>query len=79
MADDLQDLLKGRSSNEKINALHQHERTGRPLGDKKFIQQLEIKLGKSRALQKGSPKKIKKLRILPPDLLSFLFIQNPSF
>ena len=47
MADDLQDLLKGGLSNEEINALHQHERTGRPLGDKKFIQLLEFKLGTS--------------------------------
>jgi putative transposase len=60
LVDDWQELLSGGISEEEFNALRKHERTGRPLGNKRFIGQLEEKLGKVLKPQKGGrPKKQK--------------------
>jgi putative transposase len=58
--DNWQEFLAGGVSEEEYSALHNHERTGRPLGSKIFIGQLEEKLGRVLRSQKGGrPKKQK--------------------
>lgn len=44
---------------DKIDAIHRHERTGRPLGEEGFIEKLEIALDRGLRPQKPGPKKIK--------------------
>ena len=41
----------------KIDVIHQHERTGRPLGENGFVENLEKMLGRSLQPQKPGPKK----------------------
>ena len=41
---------------EDIKVLRAHERTGRPLGDEKFLAKLEIDLGRILRRQKPGPK-----------------------
>lgn len=48
----------GFSSEEELDLIHLHERTGRPLGDDGFTQQLEQKLERVLRPQKPGPKKI---------------------
>ena len=45
LADDWQELLASGISEEEYSAL-KHERTGRPLGSKRFVGQLEEKQGR---------------------------------
>jgi len=45
------------STEEELNLLHRHERTGRPLGDLGFVETLEQILGRTLQLQKPGPKK----------------------
>ena len=45
------------STEEELNLLHRHERTGRPLGDLGFVETLEQILGRTLQPQKPGPKK----------------------
>jgi putative transposase len=59
IVDDWRKFLAGGISGEEYKTLRTHERTGRPLGNRKFILRLEEKLGKRLTPQKGGrPKKI---------------------
>ena len=58
IVDDWRKFLTGGISDEEYKTLRRHERTGRPLGNTKFILRLEEKLGKVLTPQKGGrPKK----------------------
>ena len=58
MVDDWQQFLSGDVSAEEYELLQRHERTGRPLGSKSFIERLEDKLSRILTPQKGGrPKK----------------------
>jgi len=58
MVDDWQQFLSGDVSDEEYELLQRHERTGRPLGSKSFIERLENKLSRILTPQKGGrPKK----------------------
>jgi len=60
LVDDWQELLASGISEEEYSALRKHERTDRPLGSKRFVGQLEEKLGRVLKPQKGGrPKKQK--------------------
>jgi len=53
-------FLCGDVSNDEYELMQQHERTGRPLGRKKFMEQLESQLGRIIIPQRGGrPKKIR--------------------
>jgi putative transposase len=57
IVNDWQGFLAGGISDEEYKILRKHERTGRPLGNTKFIARLEEKLGKTLKPQKrGKPK-----------------------
>jgi len=59
MVDDWRQFLSSDVSNEEYEVLRQHERTGRPLGSKRFIERLETKLSRILTPQKGGrPKKV---------------------
>jgi len=45
------------SSEEELDVLHRHERTGRPLGDEPFLVELEQRLGRRLRPRKPGPKK----------------------
>ena len=45
------------SSNEDVDAIHLHERTGRPMGTKEFVENLEKVLGRQLCPRKPGPKK----------------------
>lgn len=58
IVNDWRKFLTGGISDEEYKTLRRHERTGRPLGNTKFILRLEEKLGKVLTPQKGGrPKK----------------------
>ena len=58
MVDDWQQFLSVDVSDEEYELLQRHERTGRPLGSKNFIERLENKLSRILTPQKGGrPKK----------------------
>jgi putative transposase len=58
MVHDWQGFLASGVSDEEDKILLKHERTGRPLGNTKFMARLEAKLGKALMPQKGGrPKK----------------------
>ena len=57
MIDDWGMYLKEDVKKEDVETLRKHERTGRPLGDKTFIERLEKKLGISLKKKKPGPKK----------------------
>ena len=58
MVDDWRQFLSGDVSDEEYELLQRHERTGRPLGSKSFIERLENKLSRILTPQKGGrPKK----------------------
>ena len=58
IVDDWAGFLAGGVSDEEYKTLRKHERTGRPLGNTKFIGRLEEKLGKALIPQRGRrPKK----------------------
>ena len=60
LLDDWQKLLASGVSEEEYSALRKHERTGRSLWSKRFVGQLEEKLGRVLKQQKGGrPKKQK--------------------
>jgi len=60
LVDDWQELLASGVSEEEYSALRKHERTVRPLWSKRFVGQLEEKLGRVLKPQKGGrPKKQK--------------------
>ena len=60
LVDDWREFLSGGVSEEEYSALRKHERTGRPLGSKRFVGRLEEKLGRVLKPQKGGrPKKQK--------------------
>jgi len=60
LVDNWQEFLAGGVSEDEYSALRKHELTGRPLGSKRFIGQLEEKLGRVLKPQKGGrPKKQK--------------------
>jgi len=60
MVDDWRQFLSSDVSEEECEALRRHERTGRPLGNKRFIERLESKLSRILAPQKGGrPKKVR--------------------
>jgi len=53
-------FLCGGVSNDEYELMQQHERTGRPLGNKQFVEQLESQLDRILIPQKGGrPKKIR--------------------
>jgi len=59
LVDNWNEFLKGGPIDEEVKALRKHERSGRPLGNEKFIKKLERKLAKPLLPQKGGrPKKI---------------------
>jgi putative transposase len=60
MIDNWAVYLKEGVKKEDVETLRKHERTGRPLGDKVFIEKLENKLGISLKKKKPGPKKNKK-------------------
>ena len=58
MVDDWRQFFSGDVFNEEYELLQRHERTGRPLGSKSFIERLENKLSRILTPQKGGrPKK----------------------
>jgi putative transposase len=64
--DNWQSYLDEENSEENIKNLHQHSRTGRPLGNAKFIGKLEAMLGRKLAAgQRGRPKKNEKVKTVP--------------
>lgn len=56
MAEDWKGFLKNGLADEDHATLQAHERTGRPLGDKGFVERLETDLGRSLKKQKPGPK-----------------------
>ena len=60
LVDNWRSFLAGGLPDDEYENLRKHERTGRPLGNKRFVDLLESKLGKMLAPQKGGrPKKQK--------------------
>jgi putative transposase len=58
LVDNWRQFLSGGVSDEEYELLQRHERTGRPLGSKSFIQRLETRLSRILTPQKGGrPKK----------------------
>lgn len=53
IAGDWQLFLYGAANEEQINDIRKHERTGRPLGSKGFVERLESAL--NRPLKRGKP------------------------
>ncbi len=53
MIDDWSGFLSQGTDDEEQSLLRRHERTGRPLGSKKFVRRLERKLGRKLRPQKG--------------------------
>jgi putative transposase len=56
LVDDWREFLRGGLSAAEHEAIRAHERTGRPLGDKRFMARLEKRLGRTLARQKPGPK-----------------------
>ena len=56
IVDDWCNLLR-LSTDLEVNQFHSHERSGRPLGEDRFITKLELLLGRSLHLKKPGPKK----------------------
>jgi len=56
MAGDWRGLLRSALTEEEIEQLRQHERTGRPLGGERFLGRLEKKLGRILTPKKRGPK-----------------------
>jgi putative transposase len=56
LVDDWREFLRGGLSAAEREAIRAHERTGRPLGDKRFTARLEKRLGRTLARQKPGPK-----------------------
>ena len=56
MASDWRGLLRSPLSEEEIEELRRHERTGRPLGDNRFLGRLERKLDRPLKPKKRGPK-----------------------
>jgi putative transposase len=56
LVNDWGDFLSERLTAEELEPIRKAERTGRPLGDPKFIKQLERRLGRTLAKQKPGPK-----------------------
>ena len=57
LIEDWDTYLKGDMKKEDVELLQKHERTGRPLGDKTFIEKIEKNLGISLKKKKPGPKK----------------------
>lgn len=55
-----QDLLSVELSEEDLDSIRQHERTGRPMGSEGFLSNLEQMTGRVLKRQKSGPKKINK-------------------
>ena len=53
LAGDWKQFLAGAVEDERMNAIRKHERTGRPLGNEGFVEQLESTL--DRPLKRGKP------------------------
>ena len=51
-----QEFLERDEKEEDLQAIMSHERTGRPLGNSLFIENLDIKLGRKFSLNKPGPK-----------------------
>jgi putative transposase len=58
LIDDWAAFLSGGREDEAFDAIRRCERTGRPLGDAKFVKRLESKLGRTLARQKPGPKRV---------------------
>ena len=58
MAPDWRRLLAGAVEEDELDVLRAHRRTGRPLGDEKFLKRLEKKLGRVLRRQKPGPKSV---------------------
>lgn len=56
MAGDWRDFLAGELSDEDLDSLRRHERTGRPLGDEPFVESIERKIVRLLHKQKPGPK-----------------------
>jgi putative transposase len=56
MVDDWGDFIRYQTTKELIRAFQRHERTGRPLGDKAFVEQVEIKTRRDLKPKKPGPK-----------------------
>jgi len=50
------DFLSTEISNDEAAALQKHERTGRPLGSREFVEDLEDRLGRALLPQKPGPR-----------------------
>jgi len=57
MAEDWGRYLGEKAEEDEIDLLRKHERTGRPLGSRRFIRRIEQKLGKILLRQRPGPKK----------------------
>ncbi len=57
LVDDWKSFLSDAVQDDERKLIHTHERTGRPLGSKAFIQKLETRLGRVLCKQKPGPKK----------------------
>jgi len=56
LIDDWSTFLQSDADKNDADALIMHERTGRPLGDKSFIEKIEVTLGRSLRKKKPGPK-----------------------
>ena len=56
LVDDWPSFLTAGQGEEAMDSIRKSERTGRPLGDAKFVKRLETKLGRTLAKQKPGPK-----------------------
>ena len=54
---DWRKFLAGPIEEEQLERFRRHERTGRPLGDARFLKKLERKLGRILRRQKPGPKR----------------------
>jgi putative transposase len=61
MVDDWRDFIRQQTTQESIRAFQRHGRTGRPLGDKAFVEKVEIKTRRDLKPKKPGPKGPSKL------------------
>jgi hypothetical protein len=54
----------------ELKTLQQHDRTGRSLGSSRFLEEMEIKVGRTLLPQHPGPKKKRQFNILSPELRS---------
>ena len=57
MVDDWRDFISLETTKEMVRTFHRHEHTGRPLGDKAFVERLEAATGRELMRKKPGPKR----------------------